>query len=257
MAKKVLVTGSTKGIGKAVAEKFHNQGWDVGITARGQFEISEITNLFNQKRQNSAIGIKADLSSTEEIMNLKHHLQREWQEIDCIVFNVGSGSGTQGLIATSAENELSLRTNYMDVVRTFRNLLPLVKVDMGASLIFIGSIAQEVNVKAPLSYSYAKRALNNFVSAQSLELACKKISVNLINPGHILTKDGIWERKMQNSKEEFEKFISQNIPLGRIGQAEDVAELVFLTVNNNFGKYLTGTRITLDGGTSINYEMGK
>ena len=251
MAKKVLVTGSTKGIGRAVAEKFHNQGWDVGITAREQTKISEIINLLNQKRQNSAIGIKADLSSTEETMNLKLRLQEEWQEIDCIVFNVGSGSGTKGLIATSEENELSLRTNYIDVVSTFRNLLPLVKVDVGASLIFIGSIAQEINVKAPISYSYAKRALNNFALAQSLELASKKISVNLINPGHILTKDGVWERKMLKSKEEFEKFISQNIPLGSIGRVEDVAELVFSTANNDFGNYLTGTRITLDGGTSL------
>jgi NAD(P)-dependent dehydrogenase (short-subunit alcohol dehydrogenase family) len=56
---------------------------------------------------------------------------------------------------------------------------------------------------------------------------------------------------MQNSKEEYEKFISQNIPLGRIGQVEDVAELVFLTANSDFGKYFTGTQITLDGGTSL------
>lgn len=251
MAKKVLVTGSTKGIGKAVAEKFHNQGWDVGITARGQTEISEITNLFNQKRKNSAIGIKADLSSIDETRNLKNRLEQEWHEIDCIVFNVGSGTGTKGLKSTSEENELSLRTNYIDVVRTFRNLLPLINKDLGGSLVFIGSIAQEVNVKAPISYSYAKRALNNFALAQSLELSSKKISVNLINPGHILTKDGVWERKMLNNKEEFEKFISLNIPLGRIGQVEDVAELVFLTANNDFGKYLTGSRIALDGGTSL------
>jgi len=251
MVKKVLVTGSTKGIGKAIAEKFHSQGWDVGITARGQTEINEIANLFNQKRQNSAIGVKVDLSSKDEIINLKHRLEQEWKEIDCIVFNVGSGSGTKGLTSTFGENILSFRTNYLDVVRTFRHLQSLMNKEMGGSIVFIGSIAQEVNVNAPISYSYAKRALNNFALAQSLEFASRKISVNLINPGHILTKNGIWERKMQNSKEEFEKFISQNIPLGRIGQAEDVAELVFLTANNDFRKYLTGTRITLDGGTSL------
>jgi len=253
MAKKVLVTGSTKGIGKAIAEKFHSQGWDVGITARGQTEINETVNLFNQKRQNSAIGVKADLSSKDEIINLKHRLEQEWKEIDCIVFNVGSGSGTKGLTSTFEENILSFRTNYLDVVRTFRHLQSLMNKEMGGSIVFIGSIAQEVNVKAPISYSYAKRALNNFALAQSLEFASRKISVNLINPGHILTKNGIWERKMQNSKEEFEKFISQNIPLGRIGQVEDVAELVFLTANNDFRKYLTGTRITLDGGTSLTF----
>jgi len=251
MAKKVLVTGSTKGIGKAIAEKFHSQGWDVGITARGQTEINETVNLFNQKRQNSAIGVKADLSSKDEIINLKHRLEQEWKEIDCIVFNVGSGSGTKGLTSTFEENILSFRTNYLDVVRTFRHLQSLMNKEMGGSIVLIGSIAQEVNVNAPISYSYAKRALNNFALAQSLEFASRKISVNLINPGHILTKNGIWERKMQNSKEEFEKFISQNIPLGRIGQVEDVAELVFLTANNDFRKYLTGTRITLDGGTSL------
>ena len=251
MVKKVLVTGSTKGIGKAIAEKFHSQGWDVGITARGQTEINEIANLFNQKRQNSAIGVKVDLSSKDEIINLKHRLEQEWKEIDCIVFNVGSGSGTKGLTSTFGENILSFRTIYLDVVRTFRHLQSLMNKEMGGSIVFIGSIAQEVNVNAPISYSYAKRALNNFALAQSLEFASRKISVNLINPGHILTKNGIWERKMQNSKEEFEKFISQNIPLGRIGQAEDVAELVFLTANNDFRKYLTGTRITLDGGTSL------
>ena len=252
MAKKVLVTGSTKGIGKAVAEKFHNQGWNVGITARGQDEISEITNLFNQKRQNSAIGIKADLSSKEETNNLKHHLEREWQEINCIVFNVGSGSGTKGLTSTSAENELLLRTNFIDVVRIFRVLIPLVKKDMGASLIFIGSIAQEINVNAPVTYSYAKRALNNFVIAKSLELAPEKISVNLINPGHILTRGGTWERKMENSNFEFEKFVSENIPLGRIGKADEVADLAFAFSTQEFGKYSTGVRINLDGGTSIN-----
>jgi len=251
MVKKVLVTGSTKGIGKAIAEKFHSQGWDVGITARGQTEINEIANLFNQKRQNSAIGVKVDLSSKDEIINLKHRLEQEWKEIDCIVFNVGSGSGTKGLTSTFEENILSFRTNYLDVVRTFRHLQSLMNKEMGGSIVFIGSIAQEVNVNAPISYSHAKRALNNFALAQSLEFASRKISVNLINPGHILTKNGIWERKMQNSKEEFEKFISQNIPLGRIGQVEDVAELVFLTANNDFRKYLTGTRITLDGGTSL------
>jgi len=252
MAKKVLVTGSTKGIGKAVAENFHNQGWNVGITARGQEEISEITNLFNQKRQNSAIGIKADLSSKEETNNLKNHLEREWQEIDCIVFNVGSGSGTKGLTSTSEENELLLRTNFIDVVRSFRVLLPLVKKEMGASLIFIGSIAQEIYVNAPVTYSYAKRALNNFVIAKSLELAPEKISVNLINPGHILTRGGTWERKMENSNFDFEKFVSENIPLGRIGKADEVADLAFAFSTQEFSKYSTGVRINLDGGTSIN-----
>ena len=200
MNKRVLVTGSTKGIGRAVVEKFHDKGWDVGVTARDDSNIREITNQFNQKRQNSAIGIKADLSLKEKVEYLKQNLEQEWQKIDCIVFNVGSGSGTKGLMSTSSENELLLKTNYLDVVRTFNYLLPLVKKEKGSSLIFIGSIAQEINVKAPISYSYAKRALNNFVMAQAIEIAPEKISVNIINPGHILTRGGTWEKKWNKVK---------------------------------------------------------
>jgi 3-oxoacyl-[acyl-carrier protein] reductase len=124
---------------------------------------------------------------------------------------------------------------------------------MGSSLIFIGSIAQEINVKAPISYSYAKRALNNFVMAQALALAPEKISVNLINTGHILTRGGTWEKKMEQNKIEFEEFISKNIPVGRIGQVQEVADLVFAYSNQEFSNYLTGVRINLDGGTSISF----
>jgi 3-oxoacyl-[acyl-carrier protein] reductase len=251
MNKRVLITGSSKGIGKAIAEKFHSQGWDVGITARGQAEISELTNLLNGKRLNSAIGIKADLSSSDEIKFLRQMLEREWEKLDCIIFNIGTGQGTKGLAASAEENEKSLRTNFSDVVKTFRWLLPLVNKEIGASLIFIGSIAQEVNVKAPISYSYAKRALNNFVIAQSLELAPHKILVNLINPGHILTKNGVWDTKMKNTPDEFNEFVSKNVPLGRVGQVGEVADLVFLTSTSEFSNYLTGSRINIDGGTSL------
>ena len=251
MNKRLLVTGSTKGIGKAVVEKFHSQGWDVGITARGQADISAMAKLLNEKRSNSAIGIKADLSSSGEIKFLRQTLEREWKKLDCVIFNVGTGHGTKGLTAAAEENEKSLRTNFLDVVKTFRNLLPLIKNEIGSSIIFIGSIAQEVNVKAPISYSYAKRALNNFAVAQSLELAPHKISVNLINPGHILTQDGVWQTKMKNTPDEFNDFVSKNVPLGRIGRVSEVADLIFLTATSEFSNYLTGSRINIDGGTSL------
>jgi NAD(P)-dependent dehydrogenase (short-subunit alcohol dehydrogenase family) len=66
-----------------------------------------------------------------------------------------------------------------------------------------------------------------------------------------LTKGGTWEKKMEQNKIEFEEFISKNIPVGRIGQVQEVADLVFAYSNQEFSNYLTGVRINLDGGTSI------
>jgi 3-oxoacyl-[acyl-carrier protein] reductase len=253
MNKKVLVTGSTRGIGRAIAEKFHTQGWNVVITARGEKEINDVTSHFCEKRKNSAIGIKADLALATEIILLKEEIEKNWLNLDCIVFNIGSGSGTKGLSTTAAENERILRINFLDVTKTCDALLPLIKKKANSRIIFIGSIAQEINVNAPISYAYAKRALSNYAVSKSMELASQNISVNVINPGHILTKDGVWERKMLNSKDEFSKFVSEKIPLGKIGQPEEVADLTFAMVNNEFSNYLTGASITVDGGATLSY----
>lgn len=251
MNKKVLITGSTKGIGKAIVEKFHSQNWDVGIVARDKNAIHEFTNTLNLQRKESAYGIGVDLSSTEENLYLKKRIEQDLKELDCIVFNVGSGKGERGLNATSDDNLKLLRINYLDVAKSLRILLPLVRKNTNSSIIFIGSIAQEKNVQAPIAYAYAKRALNIFVSALALELASQKISVNLVNPGHIFTEDGVWGNKMKNSQIEFEEFIIKNVPLGSIGQVNYVAEIIFNLTDHEYRKFLTGARINLDGGTSL------
>lgn len=253
MNKKVLITGSTRGIGKAIAEKFHSQNWDVVVTARDHKQVNQIVSDFNSNRKNSALGFIVDLAVLNDIKLLSEQIKKQWAFLDCIVFNVGSGSGIKGLSATLEHNERLFRTNFLDVVKTYQGLLPLVKNQLDAGLIFIGSIAQEINVNAPLSYSYAKRALHNFVKSQAIELAPHKISVNLINPGHILTKEGVWERKMVESKGEFTSFISDRIPLGRMGQPEEVADLAFAVANNDISKYVTGASLTIDGGATLRF----
>ena len=142
MNKRVLVTGSTKGIGKAVAEKFHSQGWDVGITARGQADISAIADLLNEKRSNSAIGIKADLSSSEEIRFLRQTLEREWKKLDCVIFNVGTGknyvkkSDSQESIDVKSSGNFYVNQNPLG--KSFSDILD--GGDSGSNQQFIGPV---------------------------------------------------------------------------------------------------------------------
>lgn len=254
MIKKVLVTGSTRGIGLSVAERFHSKGWNICLNGRNQNKLAEISEKLNKERLNSSLGIKADLSLDSERNILSEMIISQWGTLDCIIFNIGSGHGTKGFSSTMEENLASLRTNFLDVVNSFNKLRKLLSRDQPSSIIFIGSIAQHSNVNAPFSYAYSKKALNNFAKYQAIALSKQKVSVNVINPGHILTEGGVWARKKQESIVEFNNFISENIPVQRIGTSEEVAELAYMMVNGNYNNFITGSQMNIDGGTSINIK---
>lgn len=252
MTQKVLVTGSTKGIGKGILEKFHTENWDVCISGRNQKVMKDIQNNLNNIRGNSAIGLVADLSNNSKANELFQYINQNWGRLDCVVFNIGSGTGTRGIDTTFESNLELIKLNFLNTVNQFESLLPLIENSKnGGSIIFIGSIAHNFNVRAPFAYSYSKRALNIFAKYQALRLARNQIRVNIINPGHILTEDGIWNRRKGESEELFEQFVSENIPLGNIGEVEDIAKVVFNCASGSLTDYLIGQSISIDGGTSI------
>jgi len=250
MTKKILITGSTKGIGKGIAQKFQENGWQVCITGRNEQEVNYIVSEFNSNRKDSAIGLASDLSQIKEINQVKKFISNQWRNLDSMVFNIGSGSGPRGINSSFSENKELMEVNYINPVKNFNIFLDLLKSENSSSIIFIGSIAQEVNVGAPISYSYSKKALNIFAKSQASNLATRKISVNVINPGHIFTENGRWGQK-SNMQGEFENFISKNIPVGRMGQLDDVSNIIYKLLEKSDNDYLTGASLNLDGGTSL------
>jgi len=250
MTKKILITGSTKGIGKGIAQKFQENGWRVCITGRNEQEVNYIVSEFNSNRKDSAIGLASDLSQIKEINQVKKFISNQWGYLDSMVFNIGSGSGPRGINSSFSENKELMEVNYINPVKNFNIFLDLLKSENSSSIIFIGSIAQEVNVGAPISYSYSKKALNIFAKSQALNLVTRKISLNVINPGHIFTENGRWGQK-SNLQGEYENFISKNIPVGRMGQLEDLSNVIYKLLEKSDNDYLTGASLNLDGGTSL------
>ena len=252
MNKRVLVTGSTKGIGQGILKKFHDENWDVCVSGRDNHLVEKLTYRLNEVRENSTIGLSADLAHVEEIERVFKYINEKWGYLDCVVFNIGSGAGTKGLDATFESNLLLMNTNLINTMKQFRVFLPLIKNgEKPGAVIFIGSIAQNSNVDAPLAYAYSKRAVNVFARYQALELAESRIRVNVINPGHTITEEGVWGKRKKESIEAFDEFISRSIPLGSIGKVEDIAEVVFSFASQDFNKYLTGQIVNVDGGTSL------
>jgi NAD(P)-dependent dehydrogenase (short-subunit alcohol dehydrogenase family) len=254
MNKRVLVTGSTKGIGQGILNKFHAENWDVCITGRDNQQVKKIQDDCNKIRNNSAIGLGVDLSLKSDVNKLFNFVKSTWGDLDCLVLNIGSGSGQKGMNTPFESNYLSIKINYADVVNQFKVFSQLLENNKsGGDILFIGSIAQASNVNAPISYSYSKRAINIFARHQALRLAAKKIAVNVINPGHVMTKEGTWSKRKKESIKNYNEFVSKNIPTGRIGEVENVAELVFSLTNRRFSGMLTGESIDIDGGTTINF----
>jgi 3-oxoacyl-[acyl-carrier protein] reductase len=252
MNPKVLITGSTKGIGKGILEKFHAENWDVCVSGRDNQLVKKIASTLNQLRENSAIGVSGDLAKGEDNERVFHFIDEIWGHLDCMIFNIGSGKGTKGLHATFDTNISLINVNLINTVKQFMAFLPLLKKSTKpGTIVFIGSIAQHSNVNSPLAYAYSKRALNVFASYQALNLAKSHIRLNVINPGHIFTEDGVWGKKKRESIEEFDEFVSESIPLGNIGKVEDIAEVVFNCVRPVFNNFLTGQTLSVDGGTSL------
>jgi 3-oxoacyl-[acyl-carrier protein] reductase len=248
MNKKVLVTGSTKGIGLEIARKFSNSGWKVLTTSRNPVNILQFKNDFNNKENIEYF--KVDFRSNKDISELRETIINLFESIDCLVINVGSGFGPVGVATDFEQNRQQIENNFLTVYRTLKILSNTIKKNNNSRIAIIGSVAGNVNVGAPFNYSSAKSAIVNLMKDYVGKLAQDGISVNLINPGHTLTPNGNWDKKLQEDPNGVQNILAKSVPLKRLGSGSDLAELVFLLTEYK-SNYLNGAQIEIDGGLTI------
>jgi NAD(P)-dependent dehydrogenase (short-subunit alcohol dehydrogenase family) len=246
--KTVLIAGSTKGIGLEIARKFHQSNWNVIITSRSNIEIESLK--FSNKEQSTLKHFKVDFTKQNEVLWLKQHLVANKTPIDCLISNVGLSSGMKGLNSKFQENMHLLDTNLISVLRTLNLVNDLVVKSENSRIIVIGSVAGKVRVGAPINYSASKAALVSVVKYYAPKFAKFGISINLVNPGHTITKSGIWSKKIEENPLAVFEIVKSNVPMNRLGTATEIAEFIFQIVNSK-SNYLTGTQIDYDGGLVI------
>ena len=248
MNKKVLVTGSTKGIGLEIARKFSNSGWKVLATSRNPVNVLHFKSDLNKKENIDYF--KVDFRSNDEINELRKTIVNLYENIDCLVINVGSGSGSVGVATDFEQNRQQIEDNFLTVYRTLKILGSTICKNKNSRIIIIGSVAGKVNVRAPFNYSSAKSAIVNLMKDYVRKLAQDGISVNLINPGHTFTPNGNWDKKLQEDPNRVQNILTKFVPLKRLGSGSDLAELVFLLTEYK-SNYLNGAQIEIDGGLTI------
>lgn len=245
----VLVTGGTRGTGKAIAERLLRAGATVIVTARNEPEENKEELYF----------IAADLSRPEGTQKVLNEVFRNYGRLDILINNLG-GSETPGggfAVLTDADWESTIHTNLLAPVRLDRGFLPRMLEQGSGVIIHIASIQARLPLyDSTLPYAAAKAGLVNYSKSLSNEVAPKGVRVLTVSPGWIMTGSSIrmMERIAESSGttvEEAKQSVMDGlggIPMGRPAQPAEVAELVGFLVSPGAG-YLTGTEYVIDGGT--------
>lgn len=245
--KKALVTGGTKGIGKAIADELAQAGATVIVSARTKPET--IPHHF----------IAADLTDAEQVTGLSQEIANTFGGIDILVNNVGGlttpGGGHSALTDAHWQQELDL--NLISAIRLDRILLPQIIEQKSGVIIHISSVAgKQALWNLNLAYAVSKAALNSYSKALATELADKGVRVLTVAPGATKTEPMV---KFLNDyatsagitpEEGMKQLMAQTggIPMGRMAEPEEVAQLVHFLVSPS-AAYLTGTIYAIDGGS--------
>ncbi|WP_026995502.1 SDR family oxidoreductase [Flectobacillus major] len=242
-----LVTGGTKGIGKAIADKLSYAGVQVVVTARTAPKESTSGQHF----------IATDLARPESAETLAKEILGQYGRIDIIVNNAGAnlspGGGFNALSDEHWNNDWQL--NFMSVVRINKALLPTMIEQKSGVIVNISTVAAKQPIwEMTMSYSSAKAALNIYSKALANEVGSKGIRVNVVSPGVVKTPlmldfiDNIAESSNITSDEAFKIVMDKiSVPLGRMAEPEEIANLVKFLVSEE-AKYITGTNYSVDGG---------
>jgi NAD(P)-dependent dehydrogenase (short-subunit alcohol dehydrogenase family) len=244
-----LVTGSTKGAGKAIAERLTSGGAKVIITARTLPENLNPAFHF----------IQADLSTAEGTQKTINESLETYESLDILINNVGGSEAPAGGFSGLTDElwQKAINANLFAAVRLDRGLLPSMLKRKSGIIIHISSIQRKLPLyEATLAYAAAKAALANYSKGLSNEVSPKGIRVLTVSPGFIQTTaaERLVGRLAENSGTSNEEALQGlmnslgGIPIGRPAMPEEVAELIAFLVSNR-AAYLTGTEFVIDGGT--------
>jgi NAD(P)-dependent dehydrogenase (short-subunit alcohol dehydrogenase family) len=237
---KALVTGGTKGIGRAIAEQFAAERCDIAVCARNAEGVARTVAALSQ-RGVKATGRAVDVADGSALTQWVGDVGTELGGIDIVVSNVSALAIGQDEAAWQA----GFNTDMMGTVRVVNAAMPFLEKSKAASIVVIASVSgREVDFAAG-PYGVFKAALIHYAKGLSFQLAAKNIRVNTLSPGNTYFPGGVWENIEHGNPELYKQALALN-PTGRMGKPEEMARgVVFLA--SPAASFITGTNLVVDG----------
>ena len=241
MNKLALITGGTRGIGKQIALTFAKEGYDIAINYR-----TENDDLKNTKREIQAntvkcFSVQGDVTKFEDCEKFVKQIIEEFGKIDVLVNNAGITKDMLLMRMKKEDFEQVIDTNLVGTFNVTKNVVPYMMKARSGRIINISSVVGISGNAGQTNYSASKAGIIGFTKSLAKEIASRNILVNAVAPGFIETN------MTDVLKDDVKQEIAKNIPLKRMGTAQDVANVVKFLASDD-SSYITGQVINVDGG---------
>jgi NAD(P)-dependent dehydrogenase (short-subunit alcohol dehydrogenase family) len=241
--KVAVVTGANSGIGLATAKRFAEEGARVFMSGRRQKELDAAVAEVGE----NARGIQGDVSSLADLDRLFAIVKDEAGTIDVLFANAGGGEFAALGEITEEHFDKTFATNVKGTPFTVQKALPLLKD--GASVILTGSTTEVTGTPSFSVYSASKAAIRNFARSWILDLAPRKIRVNVLVPGATSTPGWHGLATSEEASKEMIRFVQTTTPLGRLGDPTETASAALFLASDD-SSFVNGSELFVDGGAA-------
>jgi 3-oxoacyl-[acyl-carrier protein] reductase len=243
-----LVSGASRGIGRAIAIALAREGARVAAVARGAADLATLIPDLATAGGGPHTSIVADVATVDGASAAIDGCVRALGGIDVVIANVGKSFAREASAMDDADLAKSLELNLWTAARVVQRAVPHLQARGGGSITMISSIWGREAGGAP-GYNVAKAAVIALAKALARDYAKHQIRVNSVAPGSILFPGGGWDRRLKADPAAIAEFVNRELPYGRFGTPEEVADVVAFVASPR-ARLITGATISVDGAQS-------
>jgi len=236
-----LVSGSTRGIGKAIAEQLVLDGYIVVQNSRSSVQDGELVGQTH---------IRADVTNPSDCKELIEEIVEIYGQLNLLVCNVGSGKSLSTSVGTEESWDHFLSINLNSTTYLVNSALKALITTKGNAVAISSICGEDPTIEAPIGYTTAKAGLEMFMKTMAVRYGKKGLRFNVVSPGNVLFEGSVWAQKLRDDKDAVNSYLERQVPLARFITPKEIAAAVSFLASSH-AQSITGVVLPVDGGQSL------